>query len=239
MTDLSLPTYHEPNWATQGALPDTLNVVCVMWGDKYAPKYIDRLLASVERNLPDDLDFQLYCVTDSATDIPGVVTLRAERGKSWPIWWHKMNLFDAAIMPHGPTLYIDLDSVIVSSLEPLIRSKSDKPMIIVENFSPNKRHCLHNSSAMLYDVGDPRIQAMFESFVADASVTMSKLHGDQCAVWRLLREDIANFERKYVVSYKYHCRNKRLPADACAVIFHGKPDPHEVADAWVTDHWRT
>jgi hypothetical protein len=40
-----------------------------------------------------------------------------------------------------------------------------------------------------------------------------------------------------VVSYKYHCRTG-LPKDAKVVVFHGKPDPHEVADEWVKQCWR-
>lgn len=150
-----------------------------------------------------------------------------------------MNLFDPYTMPSGPTLYIDLDSVIVGNLTPIISAESDMPLIIVENFSMNKAHCAHNSSVMLYDVDDPRIHNLFFEFKYDADRAIAGLHGDQCVIWRILRDNIANFPQKYIVSYKYHCRGKGLPGDARAVIFHGKPDPHEVSDAWVKQHWTT
>lgn len=150
-----------------------------------------------------------------------------------------MNLFDPEVMPTGETLYIDIDSIIVGSLEPIINSYAEEPLIIVENFSMNKAHCAHNSSVMLFNVADQRIQAMSEAFQAEDDRVIKALHGDQCAIWRILRDNVANFDNRFIVSYKYHCRRKKLPADARAVIFHGKPDPHEVNDPWVKQHWRT
>jgi len=233
MIDLSLPKLGEPVWAAQGELPATLNVVCVLWGNKYPQHYADKLFASVRRNMPAGVEFTFYCIT--ARGISGSVTIPPRH--DWPTWWNKMNMFNPYDMPSGPTLYIDLDSVIVGDLTPIISAESDAPLIIVENFSMNKAHCAHNSSVMLFDVDDPRIHDLYFSFESDADRVMAGLHGDQCAIWRILRDDIANFDRRHIVSYKYHCRGKGLPEDAGAVIFHGKPDPHEVADPWVKQHW--
>jgi hypothetical protein len=232
--DLTLPKLNPPIWAEQGDLPETLNVVCVKWGTKYSTDYVDRLYASVEKNLPDDLNYQFYCITDD--DVPGVITIPP--AKDWGTWWQKMNMFNREIMPRGPTLYLDLDIVITGSLEPLIRAKASQPLIMVENFSPNKAHCAHNSSVMLFNIVDPRIVYLYREFKANAERAIDKLHGDQCAIWRILRDDIANFDKRYIVSYKYHCRGRGLPKDARAVVFHGKPDPHEVPDAWVKQHWK-
>lgn len=143
MVNLNLPQLQKPRWATQGDLPDTLNVIAVQWGDKYSRTYLPRLMASVRRNLPAGPKYSFYCLTDSDDIASDAKPLRADRGRYWPTWWHKMNLFDASVVPPGPTLYIDLDSVITGSLEPIIRSKADDALIIVENFSMNKRHCAH------------------------------------------------------------------------------------------------
>jgi len=234
MIDLKTPHLNPPIWAQQLELPEKLNVVCVYWGNKYPEHYVDRLYACVERALPRDLNYQFYCLTDN--QVPGVLTIKPPH--DWHTWWNKMNLFDASVMPEGPTLYLDLDVVITGSLEPLIRAKAEQPLIMVENFSPNKAHCAHNSSVMLFDVADQRIQDMHTAFEAEAARVMGALHGDQCAIWRILRDNIANFAHPHVVSYKYHCRGRGLPDDARVVIFHGKPDPHEVPDAWVRENWR-
>jgi hypothetical protein len=234
MVDLTLPKLNPPIWATQGDLPETLNVVCVMWGTKYPLHYVERLRASVERNMPDGLNWQFYCITDD--NLPGMLTIRPRH--DWGTWWQKMNMFNPNIMPPGPTLYIDLDSVITGALEPIIRAKSAEPLIIVENFSMNKKHCAHNSSVMLFDVFNPEIALMHDDFTRDATRVIEGLHGDQCAIWRILRNSIANFDRRHIVSYKYHCRGKGLPKEARAVIFHGKPDPDEVNDNWVKENWK-
>ena len=147
-----------------------------------------------------------------------------------------MNMFSPT-MPAGWTLYLDLDVVITGALTPIIRSVAEQPLIMVENFSPNKAHCAHNSSVMLFNTADKRITALYRSFEAEAARAITHLHGDQCAIWRILRDDIANFDARHIVSYKYHCRARGLPKEAKVVIFHGKPDPHEVQDEWVRQCW--
>jgi len=235
MINLTLPQLKKPIWAAEGPLPDVLNVVCVYWGSKYPAAYVDRLCAAVGRHMPAGVKYQLYCITEHVVSVPGIITIKPKN--NWPTWWNKMNMFDQSIMPGGKTLYIDLDSVIVGSLGSICSSTAEEPLIIVENFSMNKAHCAHNSSVMLFDVNDSRIQAMFEAFEAEADQVMKTLHGDQCAIWRILRDNIANFAGRDIVSYKYHCMRSGLPCSARVVIFHGKPDPHEVGARWVHDNW--
>jgi len=232
--DLTLPNLNPPIWAEQGPQPYHVNVVCVKWGPKYSPKYVARLRDSVACCMPATVRWDMFCITDD--EVPDGVT-RILPMNEWGTWWQKFNMFNPEIMPGGKTLYLDLDVVLTGSLDPIVRAVADQPLIMVENFSPNKAHCAHNSSAMLFDVTDPDIHRLFRTFEANDERAMAKLHGDQCAIWRILRDSIANFERRFVVSYKYHCRGKGLPKDARVVVFHGKPDPHEVPDPWVRENW--
>ncbi len=240
--DLSLPKLNAPIWATQsGEHSQVVNVVCVRWGTKYPTHYVEKLHRAVERNFPRWRLGGFYCITDvsnatsSDWQARGIQTIKS--AQNWGTWWQKFNMFNPDIMPPGLTLYLDLDMVITGDLSPLLDARAEQPLIMVENFSPNKSHCAHNSSAMLFDTGDIRIERLYREFENNAVRAMKHLHGDQCAIWRILRDDIANFERRYVVSYKYHCRGKKLPKDARAVVFHGKPDPHEVGDHWVKLNW--
>ena len=43
------------------------HVICMKWGTKYGPKYVNRLYAMVKRHLT--LDFQMVCLTD---DMQGI-----------------------------------------------------------------------------------------------------------------------------------------------------------------------
>lgn len=234
MINLKTPPLIAPQWAAQGPPPEFLNVVCVCTGKKYSNDYVYRLYSMVEDNIPEDIPYQFFCLTDR--DIPGVATFPIQN--NWPSWWAKMNMFNPYVVPTGPTLYLDLDVIITGSLEPIIKAISNQPIIMVENFSPNKRHCAHNSSVMRFNTRNPRIASMYTAFREESDRVIKGLHGDQCAIWRILRDDIANFERQYVVSYKYHCRGRTLPSNARVVIFHGKPDPHEVNDQWVREYWQ-
>ena len=50
-------------------------VICMKWGTKYGPEYVNRLYAMVSRHLT--LDFQMVCLTDNADGIhPNVRCLR-------------------------------------------------------------------------------------------------------------------------------------------------------------------
>ena len=42
-------------------------IICMKWGDKYGPEYVNRLYNMVSRHLT--LDFQMVCLTDDSTGI--------------------------------------------------------------------------------------------------------------------------------------------------------------------------
>jgi hypothetical protein len=43
------------------------NVICMKWGTKYGPEYVNRLYAMVRRHLTGD--FRMVCLTDDPTGI--------------------------------------------------------------------------------------------------------------------------------------------------------------------------
>jgi hypothetical protein len=63
------------------------------------------------------------------------------------------------------------------------------------------------------------------------------LWGDQEWITKLRdqeRIDVEYFDKSDVVSYKYHCRgHNRFPDGTKVVVFHGKPRPNQVNEAWV------
>jgi lipopolysaccharide biosynthesis glycosyltransferase len=224
MIDLSLPKLHDWNFVTPGDLPDFINVVCVASGDKYNEEFVDKLKRGVARNLSIFHTFQV--IRDE--QIP-----EEDRGS----WWAKLSMFNPAVVPKGLTLYFDVDVVITDVINELTACTSDRPLTILKNFSMNTAHCAYNSSVMLFNSGDPRITNIWETYQANKKQVKETLHGDQCFIWRVLKDDTSNFPESSLVSYKYHCRYKDLPKDAKAVIFHGKPDPNEVNDEWVKENW--
>jgi len=99
---------------------DQRYVICMKWGTKYGPEYVNRLHAMVQRHLT--LDFQMVCLTDDANGIhPEVRCLpippldlppgSPERG------WTKLVTFAKDLHGlKGTALFLDVDVVIVGSM---------------------------------------------------------------------------------------------------------------------------
>lgn len=234
MINLQTPQLQYPIFAKVGSTPEHINVICVFWGDKYPIDYVVRLQNMVTRNM-QHTNYDFYCITDEVLpdDIKAL-----KPSDNWGTWWQKVNLFNPEVVPQGKTIYFDIDSVITGNIDDLAAIETNLPLTIIENFSMNKRHCAHNSSVMVWNSGDPKITKIYDEFKKDPARVMSTLHGDQCWIWRVLQNDIANFPDMFMKSYKYHCKGKGLPSNTRAVIFHGKPDPDEVHDQWVKQNWK-
>lgn len=184
----------------------------------------------VERNLHLPHDF--VCLTD--TPIPGVECYPLE-SESWDGWWNKVSLFNPDLFTPGQKIiYLDLDVIITGDIDILARQWTEMPLTMIYNFGPNRPHCAHNSSVMSWFAGDERLDPIYEAFGPDV---VKALHGDQCWIWRVLRQDIANWPQQYIKSYKYDCRGKAINGLTRIVVFHGDPKPHQVSEEWAIRNW--
>lgn len=244
--DLNKGAYNGPQPAelpppNYGAPPGRLIVAAVCVGQGYDARYVDRLYEAVGRNLR--VPFEPLLITDRLThDITREGWFHVRGSHGFPGWWAKLNLFDASIYPEGTdrVLYLDLDNVVTDSLDEMVHRVED--FVAISNFGPNWRHSPINSSVLLFN--PDRVASIYQDFLDTGPEKVQKtLHGDQCFMWRSYgAERIARWTPDEVISYKYHVRGKGgLPKGAKVVVFHGKPDPHEVRDkvdkAWITRHW--
>lgn len=214
-----------------GMFPEPINFICVYWGTKYPKEYVHKLRNSILRNI--DLNLvkpTFWCVSNEQFDGWHQYTPI----HNWEGWWQKVQLFNVT-MPTGRNIYFDLDVVITGSLMDIINSRTEEPIVMIENFSINRAQSAHNSSCMIWNTHDLRSRKIYEEF--NSGHVTNFLHGDQCWIWRVLKDHITNFNKDLIVSYKYHCKDKNLPKNARVVVFHGKPDPHEVRDGWVKQCW--
>lgn len=73
----------------------SLTVVCVRWGDKYGPEYVERLASGVRRNLRRHYNF--VCFTDDVLCLDRMAGVVARPigalCEGWKGWWHKAFLF--------------------------------------------------------------------------------------------------------------------------------------------------
>ena len=96
-----------------------VNIVCIKYGRYYSPVYVNRLYAGVRRHLLRP--FRFVCVTNDPAGIrPEVECVpfmenQNVPGRKWPNIFSKLTLFkDGFADLEGPTLYLDLDTLIES-----------------------------------------------------------------------------------------------------------------------------
>ncbi len=228
--ELALQTFlSPPPRAAITKHPTELSVVCVWWGELYGPEYVRHLRDSVARNLT--VPYTFYCITDRLEAPEGMVHIPCENQTGW---WQKVNLFKPGLF-EGRVLYLDLDVVIVKSLDSLVSSEGD--FIMIENFGPNKSQSAFNSSVMLWTPNETS-EKIYTCFTDEV---MKILHGDQCWVWRVLGNSILAFEKSLVESYKYSAFNewRRFSMNTSVMVFHGSPKPHQVqGNKLIVSNWR-
>ncbi len=224
--------------------PAGLNIVCLKWGTKYGPEYANRLHRMVGRHLRRP--FRFHCLTEDPSGLEaGIVPLPLVGSPGLSGWWHKLSLFAPEFCGlQGRLLYLDLDLVIVGNIDFLYDAPGD--FVILRNWSRNP---MWNSSVMRFRIG--AYAPVWNRFRADAEGVMARCHGDQEWIFHCVPE-AANWPAEKIVSYKKSldsrafpllaklggerlglrapaCLDTRLPASAAVVVFHGKPDPEDVA----------
>lgn len=186
-----------------------LTVACVNHGNYLGmgQRYVDTLRAMVSRHLKRPHDF--VCLEDVGR---------------YGGWWSKIELFRPDRFS-GRVLFLDLDSVVVGDLGPIVDAKG-----IIDLRDWGWQTATYCSSVMCWDAGEHK--SVFELF--DASVPAA-FRGDQdwmthLGGWKALPPG-------HCVSYRYSSV-VAPPAGAAVVNMHGLPKPHEITAGWVPREWR-
>ncbi|MDA0802770.1 MAG: glycosyltransferase [Planctomycetota bacterium] len=235
------------------------NIICMRWGTKFGPEYVNRLHAMVERHLARPHHF--VCMTDDPTGLAQGIDARPlpdfddpggpERG------WRKISTFRSPLFDlTGPTLFLDLDIVIVGSLDGFFEQPGE--FLIIKDWARPWRPT-GNSSVYRFEAGaHPEI---LEHFMAHAAQVRSEVRNEQEYISREFHSagQLGYWPRGWCVSFKYACMARfplnyvvppRIPDGARIVVFHGHPTPREAMDGvttkitrhvhptrWVGEHW--
>jgi hypothetical protein len=220
-----------------------VNVVCLKWGTKYDPEYVNRLYSMVERNL--SVPHRFICLTDNPAQLHPDIEIRPIEHRELTGWWHKLTLFKPRIYDlEGSTLFLDLDIVIVSSLDPFFYHPGE--FCIIGHWTPN----YYNSAVFRLNIGShPEVWETFEPKYRDIT---ERFLGDQDWITETI-SNATSWPSDWVVSYKKHCiplggeGPAKIPSNARIVAFHGHPRPHEIKDGpcgawqqatWINELWK-
>lgn len=237
------------------------HILCMKWGTKYGPEYVNRLYAMVRRHLRGE--FKFVCLTDRTDGIraeveclpipplalpPGI----PERG------WTKLTTFEADLHGlKGPALFLDLDVVIVDDITPFFEVPGE--FLIIHDWKRPWR-VTGNSSVYRFELGaHPDVLATFRR---DFEKIRTEFRNEQAYLSDFLHRQgkLTYWDDAWCASYKYHCiptwpsnywREPFIPKGAKILIFHGVMNPpdalagrsngnwrHARPALWITDHWR-
>lgn len=188
--------------------------VCRSGGD-FKWKHVEALRDQCAKYAPGT---EFVCLSD----IGGMPLLH-----KWPGWFSKIEMFR---LP-GPCLYMDLDTVIVDSLAPLLEIARTRPFTVLRDFNHPARV---QSSVMAWSADNDTLGRLYTRFRCHprhhmAENNCSEFWGDQGFIqryaegWEFWQDRIPGA----LVSYKKQCRDG-VPDGARVVVFHGKPRPWEV-----------
>jgi hypothetical protein len=211
---------------------DVLTVLCVLRsGGDYNAEYVRKLRDGVAKHLT--IPHRFVCLSD----VP-VPCERIPLKHDWPGWWAKLELFRPDVVT-GPTLFLDLDTIIVGNLDAVATIPDEFSML---NIREKDRH-VGNSGAMWMRRAFSEVYERFAEkpeYWIDYHVKHAKdrYMGDQAFISDCFA-DIPKLHHAlpgFFKSYKYDNCRSTIPAGCSVVCFGGHPRPHE-AGGWVKEAW--
>lgn len=142
----------------------SVNIVCMKWGDRYGPEWVNRLYGMVSRSTT--WNFRFVCFTDDDAGIRPEVECQplppVQFDKSLGKYWPKLGLMAPGLGGlEGMTLFLDLDLIIIGNIDDLL-SYPGRFCIIREWKDPHLGY--GNSSVVRFFIG--RESAVLDRFYA-------------------------------------------------------------------------
>ncbi|MCK9431876.1 MAG: hypothetical protein M0R00_02835 [Candidatus Omnitrophica bacterium] len=235
-------------------MTDRITVGCCWDGkDYYPPEYINILYNSVLRNTTIPFDFVCYVGPDAERPARTDAINKNIRivPVGLPSWWSAMPLFQKN--PPGVTtktiLYLDLDIVIIGSLDDIINFPAEQAHMKDEpsHMCRYGRERYMNTSVTLLRNGAGA--KVWDAYVKCGMPTWDALRPPSGAVLRMAAQEIINhpqngiryelFPEWMVCSYKFQVLKKGIPDDCRVVVFHGQPKPAAcMHEPFVRENWR-
>lgn len=211
----------------------TLNIVCINAGNYLGrgAEYVNILADMIARNISDKTIYKFICFTDTPQGLDPEVDIRPLPVEDLDGWWNKLALFKDGIFPDGDRiLYIDLDTIITSGLDEII--KYEGKFASLRDFIRNEGM---QSSVMMWEAGT--LGYIWDSWLI-AGMPKND-YGDQDWIEKIIPDAdiLQDIYPGAFVSFKLEATHS-IPNKAKMVIFHGKPRPHDAPSEWVHKVWK-
>lgn len=207
-------------------------VICIHWGTKYGPAFINRLYSMVARNITPPFRFVCFC--DNFAGIRREVECKPlpELTFNLPVTvrgiWPKCRLWSGELGDlSGPVLFLDLDLLITGNLDPFFEYGDPDDVILASNPS-NPLERLGQTSVYRFPVG--KLKPLLDRLAAAPSEIALKYKFEQRYVTRNAPGGIKFWPKGWVRHFRRECRRPfplnyflepRFIPDTRIVIFPG------------------
>ncbi len=246
-----------------------VNILTLKWGTRYGPHYVNNLSESIKKNLRRPHRF--FCCTDNPEGLREgieVIPFPENPGvpRPWPDILVKLMLFKDGFGDFtGPTLFLDLDVIILNPIDDLFDYRPGE-FCIIHNWVNwrkrllGKRPKVGNSSVFRFEAG--KSHSVYETFIReiDRAADKSKFNTEQAFMTHAVGQ-VNWWPAAWIQSFKWNCRPAfplnlirapKKPSNCKILVFHGRPDPDEALRGfrgrkphhhtrparWIADYWQ-
>lgn len=225
-----------------------IDIVCLKWGTKFGPEYVNNLYSGIKRNTT--VPFKFHCFTEDSTDLIEDVIIQELPDLGVDGWWNKIYLFNDQLPfePGSRIMFFDLDTIITGNIDHILNYECGH-MVGLTNFYRGS----FATGLIMWRHGV--MSRAWDTFKMNPRQHInSTTDGDQEYTGRHLPENIEYFQTLFpdqIFSYKQSCSDG-LPEDARIVCYHGTPsiedsftryvenyDGQWFPQEWPKEYWRT
>lgn len=214
-------------------------VLCMKWGTKYGPEYVNRLNSMISRNISGE--HELICMTDDPTGIDSAIVTTAlpdlgcatptnTRGK-----WLKVGIWglESIAGRTGPALFLDLDSIIVDNIDCYFNIGKPDDIILERNWArPLSR--LGQTSVFRFQIGNH--VEILKTFQNRPQAIADRYQYEQHYITSAVQSSMMFWPQGWTRHFRLHClgpmpirlfRPANIPRDVKIITFPGGPNPAE------------
>jgi len=184
----------------------------------------------------------IYCYSDMVKYEISVVglTIRPLPNPQWVGWWSKLNLFSPELAELRPFLYLDIDTVVLKSIDTLFPpvDKNEVFITLRDFYRPTAL-----ASGVMFVPFTNAMDNIYKEWMKGPAVHIRRFTGDQNFIQSVVTnpdlfwQDISTPD--YITTFKpKKIWRTELPINSAVVCFHGKPRIPEAAKTvkWVESY---
>lgn len=226
----------------------TVNVICIKWGTRYPPKYVNTLYSMIKRNTSYEIDF--YCFTEDSSGLDKDIIIKPlpvlntlKEYQTIHVYRKEAALCDDDLggLKNERVFYFDLDVVIISNLDEFFDYPKDDKFYIINDWN-SKGNEVGQASCYSWTVGTlGYIKEYFEQHpkeIVDKFFTASQAYLSSKVIEKY--GSLNFWPDNWFCSFRFHCMSKigplrhfidpQIPKDRPGlkvIVFHGIPNPPE------------